>query len=248
MLAVLLNIGTPTPAKAAEVHITPSVVTVTMTTVTPAKVSTTAQSATSCIVTVQRGQWLSRIAPANWRAVAAFNHIANPSRIFPGERINVCVSSSQQQPQGKQFTAMIPANVGGTAAAHASTTQSTVTSPVSVNHASGRTYRNLGTPGYCTWYVQDQRPDIYIPSTQSAADFGRAAASVGDAVGYTPRVGAIVVFQRGVDGASPTYGHVAIVQGISGNSIVIREMNGTAGFGRVDVRTVPLVAGISFIY
>jgi LysM repeat protein len=34
---------------------------------------------------VQSGETLSRIAPSNWRAVAAANGIANPDLIFPGQ-------------------------------------------------------------------------------------------------------------------------------------------------------------------
>ena len=67
-------------------------------------------------------------------------------------------------------------------------------------------------------------------------------------VGYSPRVGATVVFERGVAGASRTYGHVAHVVAVSGSRFLIKEMNGTAGPFRFDLRWVTMARGISFIY
>ena len=47
---------------------------------------------------VKPGDTLSRIAPSNWRAVAAFNDIANADLIFPGQVIRLDVPASSDVP------------------------------------------------------------------------------------------------------------------------------------------------------
>jgi surface antigen len=58
------------------------------------------------------------------------------------------------------------------------------------------------------------------------------AQASGFRVGSVPVVGAIAWTPAGY------YGHVAIVDGVSGGMVTISEMNGPAGWGRVDTRTV----------
>jgi len=82
----------------------------------------------------------------------------------------------------------------------------------------------------------------------NAGDWDNTARARHYPVGFTPRVGATVVFERGVDGASRRYGHVAHVIRVSGRRFEIEEMNGTAGPGRFDFRWVNMVRGVSFIY
>jgi LysM repeat protein len=73
----------------------------------------------------------------------------------------------------------------------------------------GSSSGNLYTPGYCTWYVKNRRPDL--PNNLGNADtwVSRARAQ-GLPTGSTPRVGA--VGQRGM--------HVVYVEKVHGNGYV----------------------------
>jgi surface antigen len=87
--------------------------------------------------------------------------------------------------------------------------------------------------GYCTWYVATQ---IAIPSNWGNANtWAYYAALSGWTVSSTPRVGAIAQTSRGYEG------HVAMVQDVSpdGSQVLIRDMNGIAGWGRVGVAWEP---------
>ncbi|HSX29404.1 MAG TPA: CHAP domain-containing protein [Candidatus Saccharimonadales bacterium] len=81
--------------------------------------------------------------------------------------------------------------------------------------ARGPSTGNLYTPGYCTWYVKNMRPDL--PNNLGNADtwVSRAAAQ-GIPTGAEPRVGA--VGQRNM--------HVVYVEQVNGDgTILISEMN-----------------------
>jgi surface antigen len=56
---------------------------------------------------------------------------------------------------------------------------------------------------------------------------------MGYQTGHTPAVGSIIVLNES------WWGHVAIVEAIYGNQIKFSEMNGVAGWGRVNTRTIP---------
>lgn len=88
---------------------------------------------------------------------------------------------------------------------------------------SGNTY----APGYCTYGVKMWRPDI--PNRLGdASQWYYNAQRLGMSVGSTPRVGAVAV----------AYGnHVALVIGVSGSSITIKEMN-YSRLWDVNIRTV----------
>ena len=94
------------------------------------------------------------------------------------------------------------------------------------------TYGNNGYDyGYCTWYVATQ---IAVPSNWgNAATWAYYAALSGWNVSSTPTVGAIAQTSAGYAG------HVAIVTAVNGDIITISEMNATAGWGKVDSRTLP---------
>ena len=93
--------------------------------------------------------------------------------------------------------------------------------------------------GYCTWYVASRRA---VPAYwgDASAWYYNAQAS-GFSVGSVPEVGAIAWTGAGY------YGHVAIVVGASGGNVTISEMNGPAGWGKVDTRTVP-ASSFRYIY
>lgn len=92
--------------------------------------------------------------------------------------------------------------------------------------------------GYCTWYVASQRA---VPSYWgNAIDWYYNARASGFSTGSVPEAGAIAW-----TGAGSYLGHVAIVDSASNGLVTISEMNGPAGWDRVDTRTVP---ASSFLY
>ena len=104
------------------------------------------------------------------------------------------------------------------------------------SYASGNRYAY----GWCTWYAwqwrHDNMPGNYdLPSNLGNANtWAAAAAAAGFKVNRSPQRGD--VFQT----ASGWAGHVGIVQSVNPDgSIVISDMNGVAGWGRVGTTTVP---------
>lgn len=86
--------------------------------------------------------------------------------------------------------------------------------------------------GYCTWYVASRRG---IPTNWgNASSWYYNAQRSGFGVGGSPQAGA-VAWEKGVWGA----GHVAYVEGVSGGSVTVSEMNYNGGWNRVSRRTVP---------
>jgi surface antigen/LysM repeat protein len=83
--------------------------------------------------------------------------------------------------------------------------------------------------GYCTWYVAQKR---YVPWGGNAGTWIYHAKAAGYATGTTPRVGAIIVTTE-----NRYYGHVAIVEKVSGDNITVSEMN-YVHFARVDSRVL----------
>ena len=94
--------------------------------------------------------------------------------------------------------------------------------------------------GYCTWYVAQRR---YVPWGGNAISWLSNARASGKATGSAPRPGAIMV------SGESRWGHVAIVESVSGSNFTISEMN-YAGFGRKDTRTLSAGSGAvkGFIY
>ncbi len=87
--------------------------------------------------------------------------------------------------------------------------------------------------GYCTWYVATQ---VAVPTNWGNANtWAYYAALSGWTVSSTPQVGAIAQTSRGYEG------HVGMVQDVSpdGSQVLIRDMNGIAGWGRVGVAWQP---------
>jgi surface antigen len=82
--------------------------------------------------------------------------------------------------------------------------------------------------GYCTWYVASRK---YVPWGGNAGTWLYHAKSAGYATGKTPRPGAIMV------SSESWWGHVAIVEKVSGGSFTISEMN-YAGWGKKSTRAV----------
>lgn len=95
---------------------------------------------------------------------------------------------------------------------------------------------NTYTPGYCTWYVKNKRPDL--PNNLGNADTWVARARAqGIPTGSAPRVGA--AGQRGM--------HVVYVEAVNGDgTVTISEMN-HAGLYVITRRTLP-ASYFTYIY
>ena len=108
--------------------------------------------------------------------------------------------------------------------------------------------------GQCTWYAEQeaaQYTGLWLKSFGNAMYRAGNAAASRWAVGVAPRIGSVIVFQPGVDGAG-VVGHVAFVTNYYPNTgrVVISEMNFT-GPGQVDTRTITNGInnpGIRYIY
>ncbi|HCP08526.1 MAG TPA: hypothetical protein DIT25_01875, partial [Candidatus Moranbacteria bacterium] len=82
--------------------------------------------------------------------------------------------------------------------------------------------------GYCTWYVAQKR---YVPWSGNAGTWLYKAKAMGYATSKTPTVGSIMV------SSESWWGHVALVEKVSGNMITISEMN-YKGFAKKSYRTL----------
>lgn len=82
--------------------------------------------------------------------------------------------------------------------------------------------------GQCTWFVSQKR---YVPWGGNAGTWLYNARAYGVKTGKTPKVGSIIVTSES------WYGHVGVVEKVSGGNITISEMN-YKGFGVVSKRTI----------
>lgn len=82
--------------------------------------------------------------------------------------------------------------------------------------------------GYCTWYVASRR---YVPWGGNAGTWLYHAKAAGYSTGKTPRVGSILVTSES------WWGHVAIVEKVSGSQITVSEMN-YRGWAKKSSRTI----------
>lgn len=173
------------------------------------------------VYTVKKGDTIQSIARkygANATQITAFND-AELSGIKTGERILI--------PNGQVAPVAVATYGGGFSAGGFGSFTATYGS-------NGYDY------GYCTWYVASRIP---VPSNWGNANtWAYYAALSGWTVSSIPRVGSIAQTAAGYAG------HVAIVESISGGNVTISEMNATAGWGRVDTRTVPISSFEHYIY
>ena len=106
---------------------------------------------------------------------------------------------------------------------------------------------NGGYFGQCTYYMYNRFAQLGAPIRTSAlgnaAEWPANAAAAGYGVSSTPRAGTAIVFQRGVGGADPVYGHVGFVERVNADgSLFISEMN-VQGVNVISTRTIP--AGVA---
>lgn len=104
--------------------------------------------------------------------------------------------------------------------------------------------------GQCVWYAWYRHRSLPLLQLGVSGQWVANARRLGLHVGYAPWVGATVVFQPNVQGASAS-GHVGVVEQLLGNGwFIISEMNfyfNGGGFGRVSYRYVHVGAGVAFV-
>lgn len=148
-------------------------------------------------------------------------HIKHPDILAVGDKITIPLAdevlTERSLPEPPQPEPVQTESV-------ASTRAITTSQSYPRGSSSGNTY----SPGYCTWYAKNMRPDL--PNNLGNADTWVArAAAQGIPTGSTPRVGAIG--QQGM--------HVVYVQSVNGDgTVTISEMN-FQGLYVVSTRTVP---------
>jgi len=182
---------------------------------------------TGLLYTVQPGDTADSLASAysaNAAQILSYNN-DETSGLVPGAKI---IIPDGVKPQ--------PVTTVATVAAPAAPTNYTGSAAPLTNYAGGA---NAYAYGYCTWYVASRRS---VPGYWgNAADWYYNAQASGFSVGSTPEVGAIAWTGAGY------FGHVAYVVGVGNGTVTISEMNATAGWGRVDTRTVS-ASSFRYIY
>jgi surface antigen len=115
--------------------------------------------------------------------------------------------------------------------------------------------RGMSAPGYpfsqCTWWAAIRRAQLGKPVTNhmgNGADWANSARKLGWKVDHIPSVGAVIVFQRGQLGASPVYGHVAIVEKILPDGSVITSECGATFHGKPFTRRLVGATHLEFIH
>jgi surface antigen len=179
---------------------------------------------------IQKGDTLDSIAKkynSDSQKIIAFNELSADGGLKEGQKLVI--------PDGYLSPTPSPSATSGTAFAYAG--QSSTLSPIRL---SGGGSGHRFPYGYCTWYVSQRR---YIPWGGNAISWLANARAYGKSTGRTPRPGAIMV------STESRWGHVALVESVSGSTFTISEMN-YVGFGKKSTRTLsknsPVVRG--FIY
>ncbi len=153
--------------------------------------------------------------------------ITDPNVIAVGDKITIPLPDEQLA----ERPLPTPPVVAETPAPVVTTPKPTTTaasSAASVSLSRGTSAGNLYSPGYCTWYAKNMRPDL--PNNLGNADTWVArAAAQGIPTGSIPRAGAIG--QQGM--------HVVYIQRVNNDGTVfISEMN-YLGLYVISTRTVP---------
>lgn len=106
-------------------------------------------------------------------------------------------------------------------------------------------------PGQCTQYADEryhQLTGFYVPWSGNAADWSFMAGANGWSVSSKPVVPSIIVLQGGVQGADIAYGHVAVVESVSGSNIQTSNLNWGPNYSQVSSVTFHAGPGVSFVY
>jgi surface antigen/LysM repeat protein len=175
--------------------------------------------------TVRKGDNIDYIAnkyKADKDKIIAFNNL--PANGELAEGLEIMIPDGQKEMPKPQ-----PATTPGSSLGIAARPYESFTPGKSV--LSGKAGSGHGFPyGYCTWYVASRR---YVPWGGNAGTWLYHAKAAGYATGRTPRAGAIMV------SSESWWGHVAIVESVSGGEFRISEMN-YAGWGKKSTRTISI--------
>ena len=178
---------------------------------------------------------------------------AEAARIAEASRQALAAQASQSQTTATQTSYEAPAAAASTASTSSSTSTaaaSTQTSSYTYTTGGGfpavdpsfRASLNGGYFGQCTYYVFNRMAQVGTPIGHSmmgnAAEWPSYARSYGYSVSHSPSAGSAIVFQQGLAGADPTYGHVAFVEAVNADgSLYISEMN-VRGLNVISYRTI----------
>ena len=178
---------------------------------------------------------------------------AEAARIAEASRQALAAQASQSQTTATQTSYEAPAAAASTASTSSSTSTaaaSTQTSSYTYTTGGGfpavdpsfRASLNGGYFGQCTYYVFNRMAQVGTPIGHSmmgnAAEWPSYARSYGYSVSNSPSAGSAIVFQQGLAGADPTYGHVAFVEAVNADgSLYISEMN-VRGLNVISYRTI----------
>ena len=182
---------------------------------------------------------------------------AEAARIAEASRQALAAQASQSQTTATQTSYEAPAPAAASAAS-TSTASSSTSTPAPAAQTSSYTYTagggfpavdpsfraslNGGYFGQCTYYVFNRMAQVGTPIGHSmmgnAAEWPSYARSYGYSVSHSPSAGSAIVFQQGLAGADPTYGHVAFVEAVNADgSLYISEMN-VRGLNVISYRTI----------
>lgn len=101
-------------------------------------------------------------------------------------------------------------------------------------------YGNAYAAGQCTWWAYERRKQMGIGTPSYLGNGGQwwaTAPSYGLRVDHSPQVGAALSFLPGQEWADGTYGHVAVVEEVGSNYVVISESN-VKGLYTITYRTL----------
>lgn len=167
--------------------------------------------------------------------IIAFNELPANGEITPGELLII--------PDGRKEEAPKPATDGLARREYATSTGGTATDISSgFRTLDGKAGTGHRFPyGYCTWFVAQKR---YVPWSGNAGTWLYKAKAMGYKTGRTPAVGSIVVTTE-----NRFYGHVALVEKVSGGNITVSEMN-YVGWAKSSRRTLSASSRVikGFIY
>lgn len=164
------------------------------------------------LYTIQLGDNLTKIAEATDvpvdRLWSANPELTDPDLITPKTQLKIPLETDNLEPRPMPVDVIMkPSSTDG----KLERTDKPLSRGFSVSES---TYGNTYTPGQCTWGVKNWRPSI-PNGWGDASNWLNAARSQGYSTGRTPRAGAVAW----------TSGHVALVVGIKGSQVTIKEMN-----------------------
>jgi surface antigen len=166
---------------------------------------------------VKEGDTVKEIAKeyeADEEEIIAFNELPANGEVEKGEEL-IIPGGEKETPAALKQRSYYSSGVAGSGRAP---------SIIDRNPAGGHRFPY----GQCTWYVAQHK---YVPWGGNAGTWLYNARAYGVTTGKTPKVGSIIVTSES------WYGHVGIVEAVSGNSVTISEMN-YKGFGIVNRRTL----------